>query len=317
MKYSAFLLLLAGTIGSSRAQVQPTIPANFAANLPARRIRSNDLVSVSIYGEPDLTRTVRVGSDGALRLPLLQQRVKADGLMLEELEKAIADAFEAEQILVNPFVTVTVAEYHTLLPVSVAGAVRNPVTFEPTGKVTLLEAITRAGGLTSEAGPEILISRPSQDSSTQPALVQRIPVRALIDAADPAVNLALLGGEEIRVPEAGKVFVLGNVKMPGAFPVHDGSETTVLKAIALTQGLAPYASNEAYIYRREAGSGSQNEIPVDLNKIMQRKSPDVPLVANDILYIPDRSGKRATMSVLEKVFTFGAGISTALLYMAH
>jgi polysaccharide export outer membrane protein len=306
MKSSAVLLLAAGAFAIASAQVQ-------LANLPPHKIRTNDLVNISIYGEPDLARTVRVGSDGAIRLPLLEQKIKADGMMPDEVEKAIAEAFQHEQILTHPFVTVTVAEYHTLLPVSVAGAVRNPITFEPIDKLTLLEAITRAGGLTSDAGPEILISRPNGANS----LVQRIPIPALIDAADPAVNLTLEGGEEIRVPEAGKVFVVGNVKMPGAFPVHDPSDTTVLKLIALTQGLAPFASNEAYIYRREAGSGSQNEIRVDLNKIMQRKSPDVPLIANDILYVPDRSGKRVTMSVLEKVFTFGAGISTALLYMAH
>lgn len=306
MKSSAVLLLAAGAFAIASAQVQ-------LANLPPHKIRTNDLINISIYGEPDLARTVRVGSDGAIRLPLLEQKIKADGMMPDEVEKAIAEAFQHEQILTHPFVTVTVAEYHTLLPVSVAGAVRNPITFEPIDKLTLLEAITRAGGLTSDAGPEILISRPNGANS----LVQRIPIPALIDAADPAVNLTLEGGEEIRVPEAGKVFVVGNVKMPGAFPVHDPSDTTVLKLIALTQGLAPFASNEAYIYRREAGSGSQNEIRVDLNKIMQRKSPDVPLIANDILYVPDRSGKRVTMSVLEKVFTFGAGISTALLYMAH
>jgi polysaccharide export outer membrane protein len=303
---SPAVLLFAGAFAIASAQVQP-------ANLPPHKIRTNDLVNISIYGEPDLARTVRVGSDGAIRLPLLDQKIKADGLMPDEVEKAIAEAFQHEQILTHPFVTVTVAEYHTLLPVSVAGAVRNPITFEPIDKLTLLEAITRAGGLTADAGPEILISRPNGAAS----LVQRIPIPALIDAADPAVNLTLEGGEEIRVPEAGKVFVVGNVKMPGAFPVHDPSDTTVLKLIALTQGLAPFASNEAYIYRREAGSGSQNEIRVDLNKIMQRKSPDVALVANDILYVPDRSGKRVTMSVLERVFTFGAGISTALLYMAH
>jgi polysaccharide biosynthesis/export protein len=306
MKSSAVLLLAAGAFAISSAQVQP-------ANLPPHKIRTNDLVNISIYGEPDLARTVRVGSDGAIRLPLLEQKIKADGLMPDEVEKAIAEAFQHEQILTHPFVTVTVAEYHTLLPVSVAGAVRNPITFEPIDKLTLLEAITRAGGLTSDAGPEILISRPNGP----PSLVERIAIPALIDAADPAVNLTLVGGEEIRVPEAGKVFVVGNVKMPGAFPVHDPADTTVLKLIALTQGLAPFASNEAYIYRREAGPGPQNEIRVDLNKIMHRKSPDVPLLANDILYVPDRSGKRVTMSVLEKVFTFGAGISTALLYMAH
>jgi hypothetical protein len=67
--------------------------------------------------------------------------------------------------------------------------------------------------------------------------VRCIPVRALIDTADPAVNLTLEGGEEIRVPEAGKIFVVGNVKMPGAFPVDDASDTTVLKFIALTPGV--------------------------------------------------------------------------------
>jgi hypothetical protein len=74
--------------------------------------------------------------------------------------------------------------------------------------------------------------------------------------------------------------------------------------------LAPYASDEAYIYRRDSGTGSQSEIPVDPNKITPRKSPDVPR-------LPDRSGKRVTMSVLEKVFTLGAGMSTALLYLSH
>jgi polysaccharide export outer membrane protein len=200
-----------------------------------------------------------------------------------------------------------------LPPVSVAGAVRNPITFEPADRMTLLEAITRAGGLTPDAGPEILVSRPAGSAS----LVQRVAVRALIDAADPAVNLELQGGEEIRVPEAGKVYVVGNVKMPGAFAVHESAGTTVLKAVALTQGLAPFASNVAYIYRRDGGAGTQHEIPVDLSMIMRRKSPDVPLQANDILYIPDRSGKRATMSVLERVFNIGAGVSSALLYMAH
>jgi len=94
MKSSAVLLLLAGAIGISSAQVQP-------ASLPPHKIHTADLVGVSIYGESDLARTVRVDSDGAIRLPLLERKVKADGLMPEELEKAVAEAFQAEQILVN------------------------------------------------------------------------------------------------------------------------------------------------------------------------------------------------------------------------
>jgi hypothetical protein len=47
---------------------------------------------------------------------------------------------------------------------------------------------------------------------------------------------------------------------------------------------------------------------------MERKSPDVPLLPNDILYIPDRQGKRTTLAVLEKILLFGTGAGTALIY---
>lgn len=257
------------------AQTRPATAATETqgANLPAQPIGANDLIAVSVYDAPELTRTVRVGADGFIRLPMLKHRVKAQGMMPGELESAIARALQEEQIIVDPFVTVTVDEYDRH-PISVAGAVKQPLTFQATGPVTLLEAITRAGGLSSEAGPEILVTRTQPGPNGAPAaLVQRILVKGLIDAADPALNIVLNGGEEIRVPESGKVYVIGNVKQPGAFPMGDGTESSVLKMLALSQGLMPYAAKEAYIYRRE-GNGSKNEIPIPLSKIMERKAPD-------------------------------------------
>jgi polysaccharide export outer membrane protein len=212
-------------------------------------------------------------------------------------------------------VTVTVAEYSSR-PISVAGAVKTPLTFQAAGPVTLLEAITRAGGLSPVAGNEILISRKAD--SAQPsaaALVQRITVKSLFEAADPESNLALTGGEEIRIPEVGKVFVLGNVKKPGAYPLQGDSETSVLQLLALAEGLTPNAGNQAYVFRQEAGSGSKNEIPVELKKIMDRKAPDTPLSASDILYVPDNRGRRLGMAALERILMFGttAG-ATALIF---
>ena len=128
------------------------------------------------------------------------------------------------------------------------------------------------------------------------------------------MNVKLTGGEEIRVPEAGKIFVVGNVKKPGAFPLQEDAESTILKALALAEGLLPYAAKQAYIYRREAGPGAKNEIPIEIGKIMDRKSPDLPLKANDILYIPDAKGTRAMWSALEKVLLFGSGATSALIY---
>jgi len=305
-----FTVLLLSLALTAFAQVQPAT----TQNLPAQKIRPNDLVGVSVYGEPDLTRTVRVGADGTIRLPMLKEKVKADGLMPEELEQAIVAALKAQEILVDPFVTVTVAEYHSL-PISVAGAVKTPITFQPIEKqTTLLEALTRAGGLSSEAGSEILVTAPRSSADSAPPLVRRIQVKSLIDAADPAANLALFGGEEIRVPELGKIYVVGNVKMPGAFAVQGPSGASILKALALAQGLSPYATNEAYIYRLEGGTTSKNEIPVDLRKIMDRKAPDVPLMANDVLYIPDNHHRRATMDTVKIVVGLGGVAVGALIY---
>jgi polysaccharide export outer membrane protein len=247
---------------------------------------------------------------------MLKQLIKADGLFPAELETAIAQALREEQILVDPFVTVTIAEYHSR-PISVSGAVKMPLVFQAEHPVSLLEAIARAQGLSENAGSEILVSR----SQTGPdgaanTLTRRINARTLINDADPAVNIKLTGGEEIRVPEVAKIYVVGNVKKPGAYPVQNGSETTVLQLLALSEGLERFSNNNAFIYRREA-NGTKNEIPVQLDKIMARKSPDVPLIGNDILYIPDNRGKRIGVRALEAIIGFGVGAgSTALIYGA-
>lgn len=301
-----------GVLFAASAQVRQA-PETGSANLPAQRIGANDLVAISVYDAPELTRTVRVGADGLIRLPMVKQPIKAEGLMPSELETAIATALVAGQLMVDPAVTVTIAEYNSR-PISVAGAVKQPLTFQAFGPVTLLEAITRAGGLAPEAGSEILVSRAqSAPDGSVTSLVQRILVKGLIDAADPTLNISLIGGEEIRVPEAGRVYVIGNVKKPGAFAVQDGVESTVLKMLALSEGLMPYASSQAYIYRREA-NGSKNEITVPLKQIMERKAQDTALLANDILYVPDNKGRRMTLGALEKVMAFGAGAGTALIY---
>jgi polysaccharide biosynthesis/export protein len=314
MKLPTILLLF--TAAWAAAQPRPSaVPDGAYANLPAQRIGPSDLVVVQVYDAPELSRSVRVGADGYVRLPMLKRRVKAEGLMPAELELAVAEAIRGEQLILDPFVTISIGEYASR-PISVAGAVKAPLTFQASGPVTLLEAVTRAGGLTAEAGSEILVSKTQPGPGGAPtSLVQRIPVKSLIDAADPEANLKLTGGEEIRVPETGRIFVVGNVKRPGSFPIHDGDDTTILKMLALAEGLMPYAGKEAFIYRREGGTGSKNEIPVPLQKIMERKAPDAPLVANDVLYVPDNHGRRLGIAALEKILMFGSTAgATALVY---
>jgi polysaccharide export outer membrane protein len=311
------LLLLAFTsvaFPQAHPAVMPEISTtSLPLNLPAQKIGPNDLISVSVYDAPEFTRAVRVGADGQIRFPMLTARINARDALPSELETTIAEALMRENLIVDPFVTVAVVEYASR-PINVTGAVRKPLTFQAVGPVTLLDAIARAEGLSADAGPEILVSRPGPDPSQEAGrLVQRIPVKVLMEASDPTLNLKLSGGEEIRIPEVGRVFVVGNIHKPGAFAVQDVSETTVLKMLAMSEGLTPFASKQAYIYRRERATGPKNEIVVELRKIMERKSPDVLLIANDILYVPDNTGRRTTLTALEKILAFGSTAGAGML----
>ena len=262
---------------------------------------------------PELTRSFRVSSDGTLALPLLGHRLPAAGLLPVELEDKLAAALVAAQILVTPVVSVSVSEYRSK-PVSVVGAVRSPLTFQAMSDSTLLDAIAKAGGLAPEAGPEILVTRKQvQASGIVESNVQHIPTAKLMNA-DPAVNVRLHGGEEIRVPEVGKIFVAGNVKMPGAFPMQDNSDTTLLKALALSQGTMPYSQKLAYIYRKDPVTSKRTEIPVELRQIMARKSPDVLVYPDDIIYIPEDKGRKLTMGALERIAGTSQTVVGALAY---
>src|ERR1017187_5892870 len=179
----AAILLLAPAAAQT---TRPAVPDG--ANLPVQRIGANALVSVSVFDAPELTRTIRVGADGLIRLPMLKQQIKAEGLFPAALEDAIGKALREEKLLVDPFVTVTIAEYHSR-PISVSGAVKLPLVFQAEGPTTLLEAIARAQGLREDAGREILVSHSQPGDDNAPVQVTlRVNVRGLIDDADPALN---------------------------------------------------------------------------------------------------------------------------------
>jgi polysaccharide export outer membrane protein len=291
--------------------------ADAQANLPVQRIGIDDLIGISVYDSPELSRAVRVGADGAIRLPMVKARMRVSGMLPIEVENAIASELADEQIMVDPIVTVSIVESRSR-PIVVSGAVRTPVVFQASGETMLLDALARAGGLADGAGPDVLVSKSQTGPDGKPiTLTQRIAVKALIDEADASANLKLDGGEQVRVPDAGRVYVVGNVKRPGAFALRDAADTSVLQVLALSEGLEKFAAKEAYIYRREGGTGGKHEIPIELEKIMQRKSPDIPLLPNDILYIPDNKGRRNFAAIMTSVASIGGGAAVASVYLAR
>jgi polysaccharide export outer membrane protein len=301
-------LALAGTVYAQQPERSISTIPNLDytySNLPTQPVGPDDLLALSVYDSPELTRTVRVDADGNIRLPMLKDPIQVRGMVPSQLESAIAKALTKGNVLVDPIVTVTIVEYQSR-PVNVVGAVKTPLVFQASRPIPLLDAIARAGGMREDAGSDIVVSKEVLRNGKPVRITQTIPVRKLIDNADPTLNVLLHGGEEVLVPEARKIYVVGNVKKPGAYPVKSDEETTILQLLALSEGLTPYSAKVAYVYRRSPG-GTKTEVPIPLAKIMKRQSPDVPLQANDILYIPNNNGKRLTAETLDRI----AGIGTA------
>ena len=97
----ACLIVLALFNGSAFCQTQPGLAADVAplpgTNLPTRKLGPNDLIAISVYGAPELTRTVRLSEKGEARLPMLKRRIQANGLLSAEIESAIAEALSSEE----------------------------------------------------------------------------------------------------------------------------------------------------------------------------------------------------------------------------
>ncbi|HXE75814.1 MAG TPA: polysaccharide biosynthesis/export family protein [Candidatus Xenobia bacterium] len=301
---------------------EPTAPAAAPPAKPAGTyvIGPGDLLSITVYDAPDLSRDVRVSASGVILMPLIPQPVQADGLTPEELALSLAREFEERQILRNPQVTVLVKEYKSR-PVAVLGAVRKPQMIPVYGPITLLEVLSAAEGLTDDAGPLIYVVRnaalrelPANVETPQPdpanPRVVVIKTRELMDAKDPAVNIPVYAGDMVTVPRGGIVYVVGAVKRPGGFVLKDRHEqVSVLQALALAEYVTPTAKpDKAVIVRRTPGSDSEETIPVDVSRILARKADDVPLQENDILFIPDSQFKRGMRRVAEAAIQLTTGI---------
>jgi polysaccharide biosynthesis/export protein len=314
MRGAACWLALAGAVYAQQPERAVSRVSNLDyaySNLPTQPVGPDDLLALSVYDSPELTRTVRVDADGNIRLPMLKDPIQVRGMVPSQLESTIAASLTKGKVLVDPIVTVTIVEYQSR-PVNVVGAVKDPLVFQATRPIPLLDAIARAGGIREDAGSDIVVSKQVMQDGKPTRITETIPVRKLIDNADPSLNVMLHGGEEVLVPEALKIYVVGNVKKPGAYPVKNDEETTILQLLALSEGLTPYSAKVAYVYRRSTG-GTKTEVPVELAKIMKRKAPDVALQANDILYIPDNNGKRLTAETLDRIA--GLGTATATDYI--
>lgn len=276
-----------------------------------------DKLSIHVIDEDEIgANPYAIDLNGNIVLPRMGA-VHVAGLTTVQVESKLTGCFHA--LLKNPIVTVSVAEYRSQ-PVTVLGAVGTPGTLQIEGRKNLFEVISEAGGLKEEAGNTIQITRQieygplplkdaHQDSSGEFSIGE-VSVRSIVKAQDPSQNIPILPYDVITVPRAEMVYVVGAVNKAGGYVLSERSEMSVLELLSLSQGLTRVAGGKnARIMRSTEGSVAREEIPIDLNKILRGKNPDVDLRSNDILFVPVNNAKSASLQALQTIVSTGSGIA--------
>jgi polysaccharide export outer membrane protein len=138
-----------------------------------------------------------------------------------------------------------------------------------------------------------------------------INLRELIKEQNPAQNILVYPNDIVKVVPAGMIYLVGEVNRPGAFPMNEHEDLTVLRALALGEGLKPTASKDNAIIIRTVATGSRVEVPVDLSKMLKGKAPDVALQPRDILFVRNSKSRSVSLGVadaLVRMLTLRPGI---------
>ena len=235
-------------------------------------VGDGDVLSIRVYDNEELDTTVRVGNDGIISIPLLGQ-VKVGGMDVSSIATHIENLL-ADGYLLAPQVNVFVEEYRSK-KVTILGQVNRPGLNELQGSISLLELISRAGGLTQDAGELITIKRKTHNGSDGTKIIT-IDGKKLIEQGDISLDIPIQDGDSIYVAKAGVFYVTGEVQRPGSYKHEENP--TVLKAITLAGGLTDHgAPGRIRIIRRIKG----REV------ILKNVTMDQSVLPDDVIVVPE------------------------------
>lgn len=246
------------------------------------RLGPKDLIEIRIFEEPTLNGSHRVADDGSIQVPLIG-RLDVAGLTIGDLTRDVASRLE-ENYLQHATVTVEILELRSK-PISVIGAVEKPGNLEIRGRLTLLEALTAAGGLLPEHGDFLQVVRTADNGLTAQL---DIDVDGLLSGRSSSANIPIFPNDLIRVPTETLVtiYFLGEVGRPGAVEFPRSESITLLTAIARMGGLGDRASKNITIKRRKS-NGTVEEIEVNYKRVLNGVDVDPSLENGDLIVVKE------------------------------
>jgi len=228
-----------------------------------------DVVTVSVYEQPDIKTTVRISGDGMISLPLLGQ-VSAQNLSVKQLEDKI-EKLLADGYIVNPQVHVFVEEFRGR-KVTILGEVASPGVYEIQGHTTILELISKANGLTENAAEKAIIQNKAR--TTLP--VVEVDLALLMKEGQSSQNVSITDGDHVYIPKKEVFYVSGQVKKPDVYNYEQG--LTVIKALTMAGGPTDKASpDRTRIIRTKDGK----------EHLIKGVRMDMRVLPDDVIMVPE------------------------------
>ena len=294
------------------------------------KLAPRDVIEVIVEDAPELSVNYTINSAGVIPLRFLGATPVA-GMTTDEVSKLIADGLHG-RYLKDPKVYVTVKQYNSRT-FFIQGAVRQPGVYVISGKPTLFRLMTIAGGLQENHGltayifremkakPEKLEAGPQngpqsgEDSrlkeivnnakGTDPGtVVEGEPDYELITANIGGIlvgrlknDLIVQPGDVVYIPPSDVFYIAGEVRAPGQFQLRQG--ITLRQAISLAGGTLFKAKlDKGIIFRTDPATGNFTEVPIDIGAVMKGEKQDIPIVGNDVIWVPNSALKSFSATVV-------------------
>jgi len=327
------LVLLLASIPGAPA---PTDPAVRSPQLQDYQLGPGDVLSIHVSGVREFNERTRVSNSGRIRVPYVGVMLVA-GMTPVELEGEIGRLIKEHELVNEPSVRVQIENFNSR-PTYIIGEVTNPGQYVITGELYLLDLLSRAGGLLPTAADEGFLYRrsslqpqvetrlilpgeggnaapkasppttvktapPKDASATGGAGEEVIPVNLndLREGTHPELNIRLRGGDILYVPrlKAQNIYIIGDVKVPGAYTLPRRGQITAAQAVIYAGGPMATARMKNGFLVRHNDAGVREAMSVDFAAIIAGKSPDIPVRPNDIIFIPNSPAKTIGVAMLQ------------------
>ncbi len=234
-------------------------------------VGDGDVLNINVYENEDLGTTVRVSSNNTIRVPLIGE-ISVKDMTVSQVSSKI-ETLLADGYLVNPQVDVFIKEHRSKQAI-ILGQIRNPGQYELRGTITFLEFISKAGGLTPDAGSLATIKRNSDSGKNKETIV--IDLEKLIKKGDTSLNVSIQGNDSIYISKAKTYYVSGEVKKPDSYKYE--ADVTVIKAITMAGGFSKIAAKEKVkIIRTVDGE----------KRIFEKVNMDALVLPDDVIVVPE------------------------------